>query len=167
LARSAGSRPWTAGGWYSTPDCGSTSSPRGTTPNQALQQTGAAHSLSRIHRRSSGLDVCPNALYEAIPAQSPTITRKRFTNGWNATRIAAKLPHRIFHDFRRAAARRLTNAGVPQVVSMQVTGHKTASMFRRYSIVEKVDMARGLDRVARREESAKVRRMDGHRNGHR
>jgi hypothetical protein len=42
---------------------------------------------------------------------------------------------------------------------MRVTGHKTPSMYRRYSIVETVDMARGLERVARREESAKVRRI--------
>ena len=61
-----------------------------------------------------------------------------------AARKAAKLPHRLFHDFRRAAARRLTNAGVPQVVAMRITGHKTPSMFRRYSIVETGDMARAL-----------------------
>ncbi len=53
------------------------------------------------------------------------ITRKRFVRAWNATRKAAKLLHRLFHDFRRAAARRMTNAGIPQVVAMRVTGHKT------------------------------------------
>ena len=91
------------------------------------------------------------------------ITRKRFTYAWNAARKAAKLPDRLFHDFRRAAARRLTErAGVPQAVSMQITGHKTAAMFRRYSIVEKVDMARGLDRVrAQEKRAAKVRRIRG------
>ena len=85
---------------------------------------------------------------------------------WTAARKAAALPHRLLHDFRRAAARRLTNAGVPQSFAMRVTGHKTPSMFRRYSIVETADMARGLERVAVREEGAKVRRI-GHRDGHR
>lgn len=100
------------------------------------------------------------ALAETVfHAAGKPITKKRFTIAWNAARKAAALPDRLFHDFRRAAARRLTNAGVPQVVSMQITGHKTASMFRRYSIVETVDMARGLERVARREESAKVHRI--------
>jgi integrase len=92
------------------------------------------------------------------------ITKKRFELAWTETRKAAKLPHRLFHDFRRAAARRLTNAGVPQVVAMRVTGHKTPSMFRRYSIVETVDMAKGLERVARREEP---RRFIGSGDGHR
>jgi integrase len=77
------------------------------------------------------------------------ITRKRFVRAWNATRKAAKLPHRLFHDFRRAAARRLTNAGVPQVVAMRITGHKTPSMYRRYSIVETADMARGLESLSK------------------
>ena len=84
------------------------------------------------------------------------IKKRHFTDVWIATRTAAKLPHRLFHDFRRAAARRLTNAGVPQVVAMRVTGHKTLSMFRRYSIVENADVARALDQVAgaRKEKSA-------------
>jgi integrase len=87
------------------------------------------------------------------------ITKKRFVRACAASRKAAGLAHRIFHDFRRAAARRMTNAGVPQVVAMGVTGHKTASMYRPYSIVEKADMARGLETVARREETARVRRI--------
>jgi integrase len=96
------------------------------------------------------------------------ITKKRFVKGWNAARKAAKLTDRIFHDFRRSAARRLTNAGVPQQVAMRVTGHKTPSMFRRYSIVEKVDMAQGLEKVASREtRSRKLASIDGRRNGRR
>ncbi len=76
------------------------------------------------------------------------ITRKRFVLAWSAARKAAKLPHRLFHDFRRAAARRMTNAGVPQVVAMKITGHETDSMFRRYAIVETSDMASAFQRVA-------------------
>jgi len=76
------------------------------------------------------------------------ITRKRFTHAWNASRKAAGLSQRLFHDFRRSAARRMNNAGVPQFVAMRVTGHKTASMYKRYSIVETADIARALDRVA-------------------
>jgi integrase len=107
------------------------------------------------------------ALAETVfHADGQQITKKRFTNAWTATRKEAKLPHRLFHDFRRAAARRLTNAGVPQSIAMRVTGHVTPSMYRRYSIVETSDMARGLERVAAREEGAKVRRI-GHRDGHR
>ena len=40
-------------------------------------------------------------------------------------------------DFRRSACRNMIKRGVPQVVAMAVSGHKTDSMFRRYAITDK------------------------------
>jgi integrase len=54
---------------------------------------------------------------------------------------------RIFHDFRRSSARNLRRAGVPENVCMAVTGHKTRSIFDRYSIVDDTDIAEALTRV--------------------
>lgn len=82
------------------------------------------------------------------------ITRKRFVRAWTAARKAAKLGGRLFHDFRRSAARRLIGAGVSQAVAMKVSGHKTPSIFRRYQIVETSDIAQALERVASRKEKA-------------
>jgi len=42
---------------------------------------------------------------------------------------------KIFHDFRRTASRNMIEAGVSQGVAMNITGHLTDSMFRRYAIV--------------------------------
>jgi integrase len=52
---------------------------------------------------------------------------------------------RIFHDFRRSGARQMSNDGVPQPVIMDLMGHKTDSMFRRYRIVSPEDKKRAVE----------------------
>jgi hypothetical protein len=57
----------------------------------------------------------------------------------------AKLqPDRLFHDLRRSAARNLRHSGASETEAMGVTGHKTPSMFRRYSIVTDEEAAAAL-----------------------
>jgi integrase len=52
------------------------------------------------------------------------------------------------HDLRRSAASNMIRAGVPQVVAMKITGHKSPAMFRRYNIVDPSDMTDALSRTA-------------------
>jgi hypothetical protein len=61
---------------------------------------------------------------------------------------AAKLPERIPYDFRRTAVRNQGRAGVPRSVAMKLTGHKTESVYRRYSIVAERDLAEGPAKLA-------------------
>lgn len=50
----------------------------------------------------------------------------------------------MLHDFRRSACRNMIKRGVPQVVAMQVSGHKTDSVVRRYAIMDKTAIQEAL-----------------------
>jgi integrase len=62
----------------------------------------------------------------------------------------AEVPDLKFHDLRRTAVRNMRRAGVPQVVRMRITGHRTDSMERRYNIVDIDDIRSAKDLMERR-----------------
>jgi len=78
-----------------------------------------------------------------------------FRTLWTHAVKAAGVPGLHFHDLRRTAVRNMRRDGVPQVIRMKISGHKTDAMERRYSIVDDDDleMAKRLmeERGARRQ----------------
>ena len=71
---------------------------------------------------------------------------KEFRAAWRNACESAEVPDLKFHDLRRTAVRNMRRAGVPQIVRMRITGHRTDSMERRYNIVDIDDIrsAKGL-----------------------
>lgn len=62
----------------------------------------------------------------------------------------------IFHDLRRSAVRNLDRDGITQSVVMAITGHTTASVYRRYRIVNEDDIRAALERVQTGNRARKV-----------
>ena len=71
-----------------------------------------------------------------------------FSAVWRRACEAAGVKGRLFHDLRRSAARNMDRAGVSRHVAMQITGHKTEAMYRRYNIVNDADVKAALEKTA-------------------
>ena len=102
-------------------------------------------------------------LGQVIPCLFPHLTKGRhqgqrirdFRKSWTSACKATGLSGMLRHDLRRTAARNLIRFGVPEVVSMKITGHRTRAVFDRYNIVSPADL-----------QDAARKMGDGHNFGH-
>jgi integrase len=65
-------------------------------------------------------------------------------NWWRAAAAGAGHPGLLFHDLRRSGVRNMIRAGVTEPVAMSISGHQSASVFRRYNITSVDDQRRAL-----------------------
>jgi len=72
---------------------------------------------------------------------------KDFRGSWSSLTKTAGLPGLKVHDFRRSAVRVMIRRGIPEVVAMRISGHKTRSVFDRYNIVSEADLADAAKRI--------------------
>jgi integrase len=72
----------------------------------------------------------------------------RFYKSWTTACETAGVPDALFHDLRRTAATNMIEAGWSEKEAMEITGHRTRSMFDRYHIVSARRIKMLADRLA-------------------
>ncbi|HYM88281.1 MAG TPA: site-specific integrase [Nitrospiraceae bacterium] len=95
-------------------------------------------------------------LGRVIPYLFPHLTYGRFhgerirdfRKSWTSACKAVGVSGMLRHDPRRTAARNLIRSGVPEVVSMRITGHRTRAVFDRYNIVSSADLQDAARKMA-------------------
>ena len=111
----------------------------------ALERLLEAQRAEHERLKAEGV-ICPWVFHRS----NRKVKGKRITTFIKAFRAActkAGCPGRIPHDLRRTAVRNLVRAGVPERVAMQMTGHKTRSVFERYNIVSECDLVEAAKKL--------------------
>jgi integrase len=86
---------------------------------------------------------------------------KNLRRPWQKITEAAGVPGLLLHDLRRTGVRNLRRLGVAESVAMKISGHKTASIFRRYDITDEADLIEVAQRLDEKRQLLAEKKVQG------
>lgn len=100
-------------------------------------------------------------MIEKLPKHGKVFDSKNYRKCWHKACVAVglgslekvegKAAERydglIIHDLRRSAIKNMIDVGVNEQVAMEISGHKTREVFRRYNIVTSADTQAAMQKV--------------------
>jgi integrase len=111
-------------------------------------RAGLADQLAKVHALERELGSIIPHVFPALRGPRKGEQRKSMSWTWRHACKRAGLSGKWKHDLRRTAVRDMVNAGISERVAMQITGHRTRSVFDRYHIVMPSDLRDAARKMA-------------------
>jgi integrase len=105
-------------------------------------------------------DELVDMLKKQSETDGPVFDSTNFRKEFAAAKAKAKCAHVLIHDFRRSAVSNLVNVGTSETDTMQISGHRSRTVFDRYNVRNTTRLHDAMSRVEKSHSLVTVRKRN-------